>query len=261
MTNAILFIHGMWGGAWYWEDYIRFFEEKGYKCIAPFLRHHDTHPATQPPKELGSTSLLDYASDLQEEIEKLNENPIIIGHSMGGLLAQILAARGLAKAVVLVTPASPAGINALKWSVLKSFAGPILQLKFLGFPFKISFKAAVYSMLHLLPVEEQERIYNRFVFESGRAAMEIGFWPFDFKHAARVNESKVTCPMLVVSGSEDRITPSKVVKQVAEKYRHGRQYQEFEGHAHWIIAEKGWEKVAEYIADWLEKNLDDEWLT
>jgi len=261
MTNTILFIHGMWGGAWYWEEYIRFFQEKGYRCTAPYLRYHDIPPGTKSPKELGGTSLLDYASDLQAEIEKLGEIPILIGHSMGGLLAQILAARGLAKAAVLITPASPAGINALKWSVLKSFAGPILKLKFLGFPFKISFKAAVYSMLHLLPIEEQERIYNRCVRESGKAAMEIGFWPFDIKRAARVNASKVICPMLVISGAKDRITPAKVVKKVAYKYRHVSEYKEFNYHAHWIIGEQGWEEVADYIANWLEQNLEDEWLT
>jgi len=253
MTESIFMVHGMWGGGWYWENYIRFFEEKGYKCFAPYLRHHDVQPTAKPPKGLGSTSLLDYAEDLEDQINKLKEKPIIIGHSMGGLLAQILAARGLAKATVLITPASPSRINALKWTVIKSFSGPIFKFKFLGFPHKLSFRAAVYSMLHLMPIEEQNLIYNRCVYESGKAAREIGFWLFDFKRASSVNESKVTCPMLVISGSDDRITPANVVKKVADKYQHVSTYKEFKNHAHWIIGEPGWEKIAESISDWLKQ--------
>jgi pimeloyl-ACP methyl ester carboxylesterase len=68
-----------------------------------------------------------------------------------------------------------------------------------------------------------------------------------------VDSSKLTCPFLVISGSEDNITPSKVVKKVAEKYKPLSTYMEFGGHAHWIIREPGWENVAAYIEVWLEK--------
>lgn len=255
MTETIFMIHGMWGGGWYWENYVKFFERKGYRCVTPYLRHHNVQPSDKPPKGLGRTSLQDYAADLENEINKLKEKPIVMGHSMGGLLAQILAARGLTKATLLITPASPSGINALKWSVIRSFAGPIIKLKFLGFPHKLSFRAAVYSMLHLMPTEEQKIIYNRCVYESGKAAREIGFWPMDWKCASRVNESNVTCPMLVISGSEDRITPASVVKKVADKYQHVSTYKEFKNHAHWIIGEQGWEKVAEFISNWLNQVL------
>ena len=129
MADTIMMIHGMWGGGWYWEDYVRFFGEKGYECTAPYLRHHDIQAGTKPPKGLGSMSLLDYVADLENEIIELQDKPILIGHSMGGLLAQMLAERDLAKATVLLTPAPPAGINALKWSVLRSFAGPIFKFK------------------------------------------------------------------------------------------------------------------------------------
>jgi pimeloyl-ACP methyl ester carboxylesterase len=252
MTESIFMIHGMWGGGWHWENYTRFFEEKGYKCFAPYLRHHDVQPGAKPPKGLGSTGLLDYAEDFEDEIRKLKEKPIVIGHSMGGLLAQILAARDLAKATVLITPASPSGINALKWSVIKSFFGSIIKLKFLGYPHKLSYRAAVYAMLHLMPIEEQNLIYNRCVYESGKAAREIGFWFFDFKRASNVNESKVTCPMLVISGSDDRITPANVVKKVADKYQGISTYKEFKDHAHFLLGEPGWGKISEYIHKWIE---------
>jgi len=84
MGETIVMIHGMWGGPWCWENYKRFFEEKGYRCITPTLRYHDVDPKDPPPPELGTTGLLDYAEDLEKEIRALDEPPIIMGHSMGG---------------------------------------------------------------------------------------------------------------------------------------------------------------------------------
>jgi pimeloyl-ACP methyl ester carboxylesterase len=75
---------------------------------------------------LGTTSLLDYAADLEKQIRELEEVPILMGHSMGGLLAQIFGSRGLARALVLLTPASPAGILALKPSVIQSFSSILM---------------------------------------------------------------------------------------------------------------------------------------
>ena len=116
-----------------------------------------------------------------------------------------------------------------------------------------TFNEAVYSMLHLLPPSEQKETYDKFVYESGRAAFEIGYWIFDSEGASKVDETKVTCPVLVISGAEDRITPSSVVRQIAKKYKAFSTYKEFPNHAHWVVAEPGWQEIAEYIAGWLEK--------
>lgn len=244
----------MWGGGWHWEKFQGYFEDKGYHCIVPYLRHHDIKPNDTPPPGLGKTSLLDYAEDLELEITKLDEKPIIMGHSMGGLLAQILASRDLAKAAVLITPASPAGIVALKWSVIKSFQEVLFRWGFWKKPHKISYEKAVYATMGQLPVGERRYIYDRSVWESGRAATEIGFWFVGVK-GAQVDSSKLTCPLLIISGSEDNVTPAKVVKKVAEKYKPLYTYMEFGGHAHWIIREPGWEKVAAYVYTWLEENV------
>jgi pimeloyl-ACP methyl ester carboxylesterase len=107
-------------------------------------------------------------------------------------------------------------------------------------------------MLRLLPVEEQKNIFNRFVCESGRAAFEIGFWFLDRKGASRVDEANVTCPILVVAGGQDRITPASVVRKVAAKYRATSTYKEFPNHAHWVIGEPQWQEVAEHVSHWLE---------
>jgi len=255
MTKTIVMVHGMWGGSWCWDNYKTFFEERGYQCITPTLRFHDMDPKEPPHPQLGTTSLLDYLADLEKEIHQLDAPPIIMGHSMGGLLAQMLGCRGLARALVLLTPASPAGIIALTPSVIRSFWSGLTKWGFWRKPMRQTFNEAVYSMLHRLPSEEQEQIYERFVYESGRAACEIGFWFLDRKGVTRVDKAKVTCPVLVIAGGQDRITPASVVRKVSAKYVAVATYKEFKNHAHWITGEPRWEEIAEFVSDWLGRVL------
>ncbi|MGO9137726.1 MAG: alpha/beta hydrolase [Syntrophales bacterium] len=251
MQQTIMMIHGMWGNDWDWRHYKPFFESKGYRCVTLNLRYHDIDPKSDPPRQLGTTSVLDYVDDVEKEIKQLDSLPILMGHSMGGLIAQILGSRGLAQSLVLLTPASPRGVLALRFSVIKSFWSVLTKWGFWRNPMRQTFDEAVYSMLHLLSKEEQRGEYGHFVYESGRAAAEIGFWLFDLGKATYVDESKVACPVLVIAGSEDRITPSSVVKKTAKKYGAVSTFKEFPNHSHWVIAEPGWEEIAQYIDDWL----------
>ena len=116
-----------------------------------------------------------------------------------------------------------------------------------------TFNEAVYSALKLLPLEEQNKVYELSVYESGQAACEVGFWFLDRKHASRVDENKVTCPVLVIGAEKDKITPPSVVRRVANKYKAVSTYKEFPNHAHWVIGEPGWQEVAGYVADWLKR--------
>lgn len=104
----------------------------------------------------------------------------------------------------------------------------------------------------MMPKQEQRSVYHRLVPESGRAAFQIGLWFLDRHKASKVDEAKVTCPVLVVAGKEDRITPVSVVKKVAEKY--GAPFKVFDHHAHWVVGEPGWEEIVDYVAEWLDRN-------
>lgn len=253
MAETIFMIHGMWGGAWYWENYKNFLEARGYSCIATTLRYHDIAPGQAPDPRLGPTSLLDYAEDLEKEIRGLDKDLIIMGHSMGGLLAQMLGARGLGKALVLLTPASPAGITALKPSVIRTFFRIMTKWGYWRKPMRLTYDEAVYSMLSLMSQEVAKTMYEKLGWESGRAAFEIGYWLLDGRKATAVDESKVTQPVLVVGGGQDRITPVSVSRAVAAKYKAVSTFKEFPNHAHWVVGEPGWEEIASFVADWMEK--------
>lgn len=246
----IVFIHGMWCTPAALAPLAEFFRARGYRCHLPALRFHDQ---TQPPAAaLGTTSLLDYAADLEALIRSLPQPPVLIGHSMGGLLAQILCARGLARQAVLLAPASPAGIHALSPSVIRSFAGVMARWGFWKKPNRLSPAAARYALFNGLPAAQADAAIEAMCYESGRAAFEIGFWLLDARHASTVDAAAVTQPLLVISGAQDHITPTAVHKRIAARYAQA-EYRCYAGHAHWLMAEPGWEKIAGDIAGWLEK--------
>jgi len=255
MSEHIMMIHGMWCGDWVWDNYKNFFESKGYHCITPTLRYHDEKYRDIPDHQIGTTSLLDYAEDLENEIYQLDQKPILMGHSMGGLLAQILGSRGLAKALVLLTPASPNRIIAFRISVVRSFLRAMMKPRFWRKPMTLTYKGAVYSMMQLIPVEKRKEIYDKLIPESGHAAFEIGYWFLDRKHASNVDKAKITCPTLVIAGEQDKLTPPSVVQRVANKYSAVSTFKKFANHAHWVIGEPGWNEIAEYSSDWMNQVL------
>jgi pimeloyl-ACP methyl ester carboxylesterase len=245
-------IHGMWSGGWMWKNYGRFFTDRGYDCLTPTLRYHDVNPGEPPHPDLGTTSLLDYAADLENEIRTLDGQPIIMGHSMGGLLALILGSRGLARALVLLAPAPPRGILALKPSAVRGFRSCLTTWRFWRKPVRQTCGEAIYSTMNLLPPEEQIETYDKLVYESGRVAYEIGLWFLDRTRASDADASTITCPVLVIGSVHDRMVPVSIVRKIADKYKNVATYREYADHAHKIIIEPGWEKVAEDIDGWLK---------
>ena len=255
MTKSIVMIHGIGMGAWYWENFKGFFEARGYRCHTPILRHHDVDPREPPPLGLATTSLLDYAQDLEEYIQDLEEKPLLMGHSMGGLLAQMLAARGLASAIILLTPVPPSGINNTTWTTCNTFLNIYSKWGYWRKPARLSFRAALYGGLHLIPEKDQKPTYERFVYDSGRAYFEMAMWYMDIRGAARVDAAKVTCPVLVVAATLDKVTLPQSIRKIAAKYKSVSTYKEFENCAHWLLIEPGWEKVAEFVSSWIGNGI------
>ncbi len=256
---TLVMIHGMWGPGPHWAAFTKAFEAAGHTVIAPVLRYHAVDPATPPDPALGKTSLLDYAADLEAAIGTLKEKPIIIGHSMGGLIAQILAARGLARAAIFLTPAPPAGWPAVLIlfmpSVLRVFFCTILTKALFVFrPHRPSFKTACYAYLGRLTPEDQRREYDAQVHESGRVVFEIAFWCIDWRRAARVKASDVTCPTLTVAAGQDRIVPAASVRATARRYvAGGGEFLELPENAHWIHGESNWRETVQRCLDWIEE--------
>jgi len=254
MRPSIVMIHGMWAAGWVWDEWVPIFERRGYDCCVPTLRHHDASPH-EPPEALGSTSLLDYAADLERQIDALPGPPVLVGHSMGGMLAQMLAAHGRARAIVLLSPMPPQGINTLSPASLRMFRSTVLRWGFWRRPTRPDFADAIASMLGQMPNDERKTVYDRLVHESGRAGCEAGFWFLDPRRAKWVDPSRVTCPVLVVAGTGDRLHTPSMMRKVAARYDAVSAYLEFPDHGHWLVGEPGWRDIAEGVCDWLDERL------
>lgn len=166
---SLLFVHGMWEGAWLWEGYLDFFSSRGYSCYALDLRGRS---GSRPVSDIGKVSIRDYLADARTVAEELDD-PVLIGHSMRGLLVQKLAELLDPPAIVAITPAAPRGIFALTtWAVFRTALrhSPEIFLSRPLMPDKDSMRRLV---LNRLPPDEQDRVYARLVPESGRQAFDI----------------------------------------------------------------------------------------
>lgn len=243
-------IHGAFCGPWVFDAFRQPFERRGYAVHAPALRHHGK--GQKSSRALGMTGLLDYAADLEKVVDRLAELPIILGHSLGGLLAQMLAARGKARAIVLLAPCPPWGVLPSTLFEVASAHTLLLAGDFWNQPLKPEYwVAAANSLDHLSPLE-RKKVFARFGPESGRATFEVMHWGLDPKRAAHVKARDVTCPILCLVGEHDKINPPSTVRRIAERYEGRALFHELPRHSHWLPGEAGWEKIAERVLRWLD---------
>lgn len=250
----LVLLHGAFCGGWAMAGWARDLTARGWRCHAPDLRHHGLPRGEAAPPALGRTSLLDYAADLEAAITRLPGRPVIVGHSMGGLLAQMLAARGLARALVLLAPSPPWGLTPTTafelmsgWSLMAAL-GP-----FWGDPVPPSYTIAAEHTLDRLPFDERQRLFDRFGPESGRAIFETVFPLLDARQASRVDPLRVPCPVLAVAGGQDQVNPPATVKRIAARYDGA--YLCRPACSHWMLSEPGWPDLVAEADAWLAARL------
>jgi non-heme chloroperoxidase len=239
-SRCVLFVHGMWGGSWYLRNYLYAAAQAGWDAWAVNLRGHGESPA---PGGLGRASLLDYVADVRRCLDQLGP-AVLVGHSMGGLIAQKTAEGGGVAAAVLLTSAPPRGISALRWPVLARMARYVPAM--LGDrAFTVTRAHADALFLNGLTPERRDWAFPRFGAESGRAARELALGGLG------VDPRGVQCPVLVVGAEHDRITPASLQRRIARRYR--ADYQEAAGHAHMPMLEDGWERPFKDVLAWMER--------
>jgi pimeloyl-ACP methyl ester carboxylesterase len=253
MSHPVVLIHGMWCTGANLAPVAAGLSARGFKCHLPTLPAHEigvAHP------EVGCLGLSDYVEFLEQWIDRqqFSEPPILLGHSMGGLLAQLLAARLSTRqgafALVLLTPASPAGINAIRLDPLMAFAPVLARPGFWNRPHRISKARASRYACAGVPKDRHAALYDSLVDESGRVVFEIALWPLDPNHAARIDPEAVRCPVYVVSGGLDGLTPAAVVRKVAARYP-GAALRHYPQRGHWVIDDDQTDAMCGEIAAWL----------
>jgi pimeloyl-ACP methyl ester carboxylesterase len=242
-------IHGAFCGGWVFDDWRTLFERAGYSTLAPTLRHHDGR--SEPPAALATTSVLDYVRDIEALLDTLPSPPIVIGHSMGGLIAQIVASRRRLRALVLLAPSSPWGVLAATPFEYASAQALYLAGDFWNRSLAPTHWIAAAHTLDNVPEPERRRLLKKLVPESGRATFEIMHWPLDHTRATWCDPDAHRGPVLCLAGGSDRVNSPGTVRSVSRRYRNRARYAEVKGCSHWLIGEPGWERIAHLALDWL----------
>ncbi len=255
MTKTIVFIHGMFVTSRCWEQWVSRYQAQGYDCIAPAWPGRDQPVATlkqnHPDPQVGRLTLVEVIEHHAKIIRALDEKPILIGHSMGGLITQILLQRDLAAAGVAVDSGPPLGVLTTKLSFFKVNWPVINPFVSATEPYYMSFEEFQYAFVNTLPAAEQRTAYdNHAVPESrqvGRGALS---------NLTKVDFSKAHAPLLLIAGSADHIIPPSLNKTNYEKYKASpsiTDFKEFAGRTHFIIGQKNWEEVADYVLAWVKE--------
>ena len=241
---TVVMVHGAFCGGWAFDLFRGAFEADGYTCLAPDLRGHGAGAGRGAAVGL---SMSDYADDIAALIRAQARPPVLIGHSMGGLVAQMAAARAPVCALALLAPSPPWGVAG---GSLEETASA-MSLYALG-PFWLQaidpdYAAARLYSLDRMDQADRKAVFARMVPESGRAMWETLNWWLDPFMTTKVGE--IAAPALAVAGGRDLIHPTFTVKQTAERI--GAQTVEFPDMSHWLLAEPGWEAVAQACLNWL----------
>lgn len=256
MSKTVVLIHGACAGGWCFDAFADELRRRGWTCHAPDLRYHGA-PNPNPEAKLAETSLADYTHDMSYFVERLGTQPLVIGHSMGGLIAQKLAERGLARGLVLLSSCAP-------WGVLPATdAERELARNLMGAgrlwtqTLQPSFEYARQDSLASLDAETQRAVFDKLGPESGRAMFELFFWMFDDTRASAVEAARVRCPVLVVAGSDDKIVSAATGRKIAQLYGRLGMFHEVKGRGHMLPVEPGVPELAGMCADWMADVLGE----
>jgi pimeloyl-ACP methyl ester carboxylesterase len=237
----LLFLHGAFASHQCFTRWLSVFERRGWRCIAPSLRGRLGVP---PPKAEGVT-LWQYLDDARRILDALAEKPAIIGHSIGGLLAQKLAEEDRCAAAVLLAPAPPWNL-APQADTIPALM-PMLPGIMLDHPVRPPYWSAVRIILNRMPQPDRRRVYDSLLYESGICFREA------LAGSVRVDREKVRVPIRIIAASDDRVISPALARVIADYYR--ADFSVLDAHGHWFIEEPGWEPIAEGVADWLERAL------
>ena len=252
MRRPIVMLHGAFCGAWAFQPFADFFRAAGYECHAQDLPFHGARWTPAHASELAKMSLLDYFDDIKSLIKSIDEPPVVFGHSMGGLLAQKLAADDLISGAVLLAPSSPWGVMPASANEFVSAQGLLwLMGDYWNGVLDPQFDIAAKQALDQLPRELQSQVFSKFTPESGLATFEIMHWLFDHRRASAVNAHDVKIPMLFIAGARDRVNHPDTVRRTARRYRSNADFLTAHGHSHWLVGEPGWESIAKTSLNWM----------
>ncbi|MFI4974285.1 MAG: alpha/beta fold hydrolase [Caulobacterales bacterium] len=247
MPAPIVMVHGAFCGGWAFERFADPFIRAGHAVATPDLPGHgdDAGPVS-------GLSMSDYARAIARVVRAQPRPPILIGHSLGGLVSALAAAQAPTAGLVLLAPSTPWGLTGASMEEAVS----AVSLYSLG-AYWFQAIAPDYATLRRFSVERMPRAERRAVFErmgseSGRALWETLNWWLDPFMTTMIHPTRIAAPVLAVAGGRDVVHPAATVRETARRL--GATFHVFEDMSHWLLAEPGYERVAALVLEWIAES-------
>jgi non-heme chloroperoxidase len=258
--TPVVFVHGLWLLPSSWDRWAQLFEEAGYSVLTPgwpddpeTVAEANANPTTFARKGVG-----DVADHFDALIRKLDRKPAVIGHSFGGLLAQIISGRGLSAATVAIDPAPFRGVLPLPISALKS-ASPVL-----GNP--VNYNRAVpltyeqfrFGFANAVSEDEAKELYETFaVPASGKPLFEAAAANLNPWTAAKVDtRNPERGPLLIISGEKDNTVPWSIANASYKQQKRNEgvtEIVEMPNRGHALVIDNGWREVANKALEFIKR--------
>lgn len=257
--TPVLFIHGMWLHASSWGPWLTLFQQAGYAPIAPGwpAEPDSVAHAREIPEAVANQGIEDITAHFRKIIAALPAEPILIGHSFGGLIAEKLLGEDIGRAAIAIDPAQIKGVLPLPLAQLRA------GLPALGNPFNKSRSVSLtkdefrFGFGNALTPEESDALFELWTIPSpAKGLFEVALANFSLHAASKVNvENDTRGPLLLISGTADHTVPDVTTQATFKQYRNSlavTELKHFEGRGHSLIIDKGWRDVAEASLSWLK---------
>lgn len=257
VPDTIVLIHGLWLTALSWEKWVAHYTARGFRVVAQSWpgMEGDIDALRRDPSGVAGLGVTEIVDHYDQIIRALETPPIIVGHSFGGLITQILLDRGLGAAGVAIDPAPVKGIFVLPFAELKA-AFPALKN-----PFATHRAVALtpeqfhYAFTNHLSEEESLPLYHRYAVPGpNHVLFQASLANFNPHAATTVDfRNDERAPLLLVGGGRDHTVPAAVTEANYRLFSRSRavtEYREYPDRTHWTIAQDGWETLADYALDW-----------
>ena len=260
--TPVVFVHGLWLLPSSWDRWAEFFEQSGFSALTPgWPDDPDTvEEARAQPEVLAGKSVGQVADHLESVIRRLERKPVVIGHSFGGLLTEILAGRELAAASVAIAPAPFRGVLPLPISALRAASPALANPANVHKAIPLTYDQFRYAFANAVSEEEAQALYAKF-------AVPAPARPLFQAASANLNpwtEVKVKSkspgrgPMLLMYGELDHTVPKAIVKASFKKEKRNKavtELVEVPGRGHALTIDDGWQSVAQLALDFVKRAL------
>ncbi|HEY7561638.1 MAG TPA: alpha/beta hydrolase [Gaiellaceae bacterium] len=253
----LMFVHGAWLAANSWDTFAEYFESRGYEVSAPEWprKEGDVAELREDAEEIKGLGLTEIVDHYEAEIGALPTPPVLIGHSFGGLVVELLLDRGLGRAGVVMSPAPPKGILVLPFSTLKVSSSALAHPSKRHGVVPLTLEEFTYGFVNTHSPEDAAAAYEKYaVPETGQIFYEAGFANFHLHPPTELEfKSDERAPLLIIGAEQDHTVPASLAKKQYEKYAKSASrtdYLEFD-RPHLMMVGEGWEEIAAAIETWI----------